>query len=110
MGKVLDFGYRSLHSQKLADKATSQKPAGAQVSEVSEPASKVERAEVQRAGVKQVLNARSGRGPGRMFTKATGRAAGQRGGRARSKNLAPEQRQDIARRAAASRWGGKGAR
>jgi hypothetical protein len=42
MGKVLDFGYRSLYSQKLADKATSQKPAGAQVSEVSEPAPKVE--------------------------------------------------------------------
>ncbi len=33
-----------------------------------------------------------------------------RGGTARSQRLAPERRQDIARRAAASRWGGKGAR
>jgi hypothetical protein len=41
-----------------------------------------------------------------MFTKVTGRTAGQRGGQARSKSLAPEKRQDIARRAAASRWGG----
>jgi hypothetical protein len=33
-----------------------------------------------------------------------------RGGTARAQALAPEQRQDIARRAASARWGGKGAR
>ncbi len=61
-----------------------------------------------RSGVKLVLNARSsGRGPGRMFTKTTGREAGLRGGTVRSQRLAPEQRQDIARRAASARWGGK---
>lgn len=35
---------------------------------------------------------------------ALGRLGGQRGGAARSKSLTAEQRQDIARRAAAARW------
>jgi len=52
MGEVLDFGYRSLHSQKLADKATSQKPAGAQVPAVTEPAPKVERVAARAAAVR----------------------------------------------------------
>jgi hypothetical protein len=72
------------------------------------PAPKFEAVEAPSAGVKQVLNARSaGRGPGRVFSEATGRAAGLRGGTARAKSLAPEQRQDIARRGATARWGGK---
>ena len=72
------------------------------------PVVKLEAVEAPSAGVKQVLNARSaGRGPGRVFSEATGRAAGLRAGTARAKNLAPEQRQTIARRGAAARWGGK---
>ncbi len=42
-----------------------------------------------------------GRGAGRRFTKATAAGAAA----ARSKNLSSEQCQDIARRAAAARWG-----
>lgn len=44
-----------------------------------------------------------GRGAGRRFTKATAAGAAT----ARAKSLAPEQRQDIARRAASTRWGGR---
>jgi hypothetical protein len=74
------------------------------------PVTKLEPVEAPRAGVKQVLHARpAGRGPGLVFSEATGRAAGLRGGIARAKSLAPEKRQDIARRAASARWGGKGA-
>jgi hypothetical protein len=69
---------------------------------------KIEAVEAPSAGVKQVLNARSaGRGPGRVFSEVTGRAAGLRGGTARAQALAPEQRQAIAHRAASVRWGGK---
>jgi len=46
---------------------------------------------------------RRGRGAGRRFTRATAAGAAS----ARSKSLAPEQRQAIARRGAAARWGGK---
>lgn len=35
---------------------------------------------------------------------ALGRLGGQRGGAARKKSLSPEQRRDIARRAAQARW------
>jgi hypothetical protein len=51
MGKVLDFGYRSLHSQKFADKA-SQKPAGARVSAVTEKSESAPKPTVARAAVK----------------------------------------------------------
>jgi hypothetical protein len=75
------------------------------------PVAKLELAEAPRAGVKHCLTpglaGQRGRGVGRTFTKATGRAAGLRGGTARAKSLAPEQRQDIARRGASARWGGK---
>ena len=98
-------GYRCTDSGCLAE-AAAKAPQPAVVA----PAPKFEPVEAPCAGVKQVLNARSaGSGPGRMFTKTTGRAAGLRGGTARSKSLAPEQRQAIARRAASARWGGKGA-
>ena len=100
--------FKPQYSAALADRAHTV-PAAAKTSS-PEPTPKLEPVEAPRAAAKQALNARVGRGPGRMFTKATGRAAGLRGGQARSKSLAPEKRQDIARRAAASRWGGKGAR
>jgi hypothetical protein len=46
---------------------------------------------------------RRGRGAGRRFTKVTAAGAAV----ARAQALAPEQRQDIARRAASARWGRK---
>ena len=36
---------------------------------------------------------------------ALGRLGGQKGGRARARKLTPEQRQEIARKAAHARWG-----
>ena len=38
---------------------------------------------------------------------ALGRLGGQKGGRARAKKLTPEQRRDIARKAAEARWATK---
>jgi hypothetical protein len=56
------------------------------------PVVKFELAEVPRAGVKHCLtpglDGQRGRGVGRTFTKATGRAAGLRGGIARAQNRA----------------------
>jgi hypothetical protein len=46
---------------------------------------------------------RRGRGAGRRFTKTTAAGAAV----ARAQHLTPEQRQDIARRAASTRWGSR---
>jgi len=39
---------------------------------------------------------------------ALGRLGGKKGGKARAKSLSPERRSEIAKKAAAARWGGRG--
>jgi hypothetical protein len=41
----------------------------------------------------------------RAQAEAFGRAGGQKGGRARAERLSPKRRREIARKAAAARWG-----
>jgi hypothetical protein len=45
--------------------------------------------------------------PVREYLRAIGARGGQKGGRARARALSPEERRDIARKAAAARWGKK---
>lgn len=47
----------------------------------------------------------SGKNPAAV---ALGRLGGQKGGRARAEKLTPEQRREIARKAARARWGKEG--
>jgi len=75
------------------------------VAKVERNAERLAQAQLSGASTDQPV-LRRGRGAGRRFTKVTAAGAAV----ARAQALAPEQRQDIARRAAASRWGGKGAR
>ncbi len=113
MSKVRDFGFKPEHSQLFSARAHTA-PASAKVPS-TEPAPKLERvAKVERKAERLAQASvpgastdqpvpRRGRGVGRPFTKSTASGAAV----ARAQRLAPEQRQDIARRAASTRWGRK---
>ena len=94
--------YTSPHSTSISVRAH----AASAATKPSPAAPQVERTDLAQASVNLAQASKTtprGRGTGRRFTKATAAGAAV----ARAQRLAPEQRQEIARRAASARWGGK---
>ena len=109
MGKSPGLEYKSPNSQSIAARirvapAAAKSVAPAPMPKVEAPkARKAVAAGASMPALAQASKTTSprGRGIGRRFTKATAVGAAV----ARAQPLAPEQRQDIARRAASARWG-----
>jgi hypothetical protein len=55
----------------------------------------------------RVVQEATGQIKGGFDAKAMGRRGGLKGGKARAEKLTPEQRSEIAKRAAAARWGNR---